>query len=170
MNILFAGEGGQGVQLIGEVLAKSAFLENKESLYIPNFGVEQRGGISLAFVVISLNKVVYPKFDKADILAILCDRAYDRIKNYISPETIIFIGPAVKKISKYIKAKKTIFVKPTWFPPKVWNILVLASILGQISIVSKNSVKISLEEKLKSKFEKDQMLKELDLRALGYQM
>ncbi|PIU02197.1 ketoisovalerate oxidoreductase, partial [Candidatus Shapirobacteria bacterium CG09_land_8_20_14_0_10_49_15] len=52
MKIIFAGEGGQGVQVIAEILAKAAFWDGQPSLYIPNFGVEQRGGVSLAFVVI----------------------------------------------------------------------------------------------------------------------
>ena len=37
-RIAIAGEGGQGVQLIGEVLAEAAFAAGKEALYIPNFG------------------------------------------------------------------------------------------------------------------------------------
>jgi len=83
IKILFAGEGGQGVQVVAEMLAKAAFLDGKKSLYIPNFGVEQRGGVSLAFVVIDEKSVTYPKFGKAHILAIFSDRSINRVKRYI---------------------------------------------------------------------------------------
>jgi 2-oxoglutarate ferredoxin oxidoreductase subunit gamma len=42
IKILLAGEGGQGVQAIAEILSRAAFLENKKALYIPNFGVEHQ--------------------------------------------------------------------------------------------------------------------------------
>ena len=45
IKIVLAGEGGQGVQIIANMLAESAYAEGKEAAYIPNFGVEQRGGI-----------------------------------------------------------------------------------------------------------------------------
>lgn len=43
-KIALAGEGGQGVQSVAMILTEAAALEGKEILYIPNFGVEQRGG------------------------------------------------------------------------------------------------------------------------------
>jgi 2-oxoglutarate ferredoxin oxidoreductase subunit gamma len=50
IKIALAGEGGQGVQSIAEILAEAANEGGKNALYIPNFGVEQRGGVSIAFV------------------------------------------------------------------------------------------------------------------------
>lgn len=169
MKILIAGEGGQGVQLIAELLAKAAFLEGKNSLYIPNFGVEQRGGVSLAFIVIDDKPTVYPKFEKAEILAILCDRAVDRIFHYIERKTKVILGPAVtqRKI-KGIKKEEVFFIKPFWFPPKVWNILVLGKIISLLKTVSLASLRETMEEKLKDKFKKDPSLRELDERALAF--
>ena len=42
VKIALAGEGGQGVQSIAEILAEAANEQGKQALYIPNFGVEQR--------------------------------------------------------------------------------------------------------------------------------
>lgn len=156
MKILLAGEGGQGVQLVGELLAKAAFTEGKSTLLIPNFGVEQRGGVSLGFVVIDKEEVVYPKFEKADVLAIFCDRAIERVKNYIDKQTKIIWGPAVRE-------------KPalkTNLPPQVWNIFLLGQIIQQTNIVNLTTVQAMMEEKLRDKFVKDPKLKELDFQAL----
>lgn len=87
-KILIAGEGGQGVQSIGELLAEAAFQAGKEALYIPNFGVEQRGGVSIAFVQIADGAIGAPKFQKADLLAVLSKRSAERTKGYLRPGSI----------------------------------------------------------------------------------
>lgn len=160
MKILAAGEGGQGVQVVAEILAKAAFLEEKGSLYIPNFGVEQRGGVSLGFVIIDKNEVVYPKFEKAEILAIFCDRAIERVRNYIGPQTKVILSPAVtsQEISGF-RLKSTL-------EPKVWNIVILGKIITFQDLVSKEAVKKAMEERFAHWFEKTPALRDLDFQAL----
>ena len=53
VRIALAGEGGQGVQSIAEIMAEAAYENNQQALYIPNFGLEQRGGVSIAFIQFS---------------------------------------------------------------------------------------------------------------------
>lgn len=130
MKILFAGEGGQGVQTAAQVLAKAAFKEGKKVLYIPNFGVEQRGGASIAFLVIDKNPVVYPKFEKADILVILSGRIKDKIERYQGPQTKIIL--------------------------KDNNIAALKEILKLTKIVKKETVKNALKEKLGERFKDEE--------------
>ena len=90
LKILLAGEGGQGIQSIAEILAEAANSEGKEALYIPNFGVEQRGGISMAYLQIteSGNQIGAPKFELADILIALSSRAIARTKHHAGKDTI----------------------------------------------------------------------------------
>jgi len=88
MKIAIAGEGGQGVQSIAEILAEAANAEGKNALYIPNFGVEQRGGVSIAFVQISDEHIGAPKFQKADILIPLTPRAIGRTAMYAGKDTL----------------------------------------------------------------------------------
>jgi len=155
IKVLIAGEGGQGVQVIAEILARAAFLEGKKSLYIPNFGVEQRGGVSLAFVVVDEKPVVYPKFAKADILAVLANRSWERIKDYISPQTKVIKGPAFEGGEK------------SNFPPKVWNVVVLGKINKIGKIVLQENLIQALENRFAKQFEKNPELKDLDLKALN---
>lgn len=88
VKIAIAGEGGQGVQSIAEILAEAANEEGKNALYIPNFGVEQRGGVSIAFVQVSDGPIGAPKFQKADILIPVSPRAVKRTKMYAGKDTI----------------------------------------------------------------------------------
>jgi 2-oxoglutarate ferredoxin oxidoreductase subunit gamma len=46
-KIIIAGEGGQGIQTIAHAFARAAFLDDLNVSFMPNYGVEQRGGVSL---------------------------------------------------------------------------------------------------------------------------
>lgn len=154
MKILFAGEGGQGVQAIAEILTKAALDEGKHASYIPNFGVEQRGGISLAFVFVNSKPVVYPKFEKADVLAVLSERAWKRVEQYIDQKTKTIRGPAMKNGIQ------------SSLPPKVWNIVVLGEINQASKIVKEESLVKAMEERFSRQFQKDPELRKLDMEAL----
>lgn len=88
IKIALAGEGGQGVQSIAEILAEAANAGGKQAIYIPNFGVEQRGGVSIAYVQISDDAIGAPKFQKADILIPLSPRAVKRTRMHAGRDTI----------------------------------------------------------------------------------
>lgn len=88
-KIIAAGEGGQGVQALAETLALAAYRSGMNALYIPNFGIEQRGGVSLALVQISEKEIGAPKFRTADLAAALSPRSLERSRQYFGPETII---------------------------------------------------------------------------------
>ncbi|SET04308.1 2-oxoacid:acceptor oxidoreductase family protein [Anaerobranca gottschalkii] len=99
-KIALAGEGGQGVQSIANILAEAANDNGLEAIYIPNFGVEQRGGVSIAYVQIDEKVIGSPKFKTADIVVALSDRAIERTKRYVGPETVFVYD------SSYIKPAK----------------------------------------------------------------
>lgn len=155
MKIIFAGEGGQGIQVIAEILTRAAFTENKAAVYIPNFGVEQRGGVSVAFVTIQDLPIVYPKFIKADFAVILSERARERIKNHIGERTKIVLGPAVINGIK------------TDMPSKAWNIVALGRLNKMAKAVRAESLAKAVEERFAKQFAEKPKLKELDMKALG---
>lgn len=88
-RIALGGEGGQGVQSAADILAQAAFEEGREVLYIPNFGIEQRGGVSLAFVQIGDKPIGSPKFKQADLIVALSVRSLERLQPYIRAESTI---------------------------------------------------------------------------------
>ena len=150
-RILIAGEGGQGVQLIAEILAKAAFKEGKSASYIPNFGVEQRGGVSLAFIVIDEKSIPYPKFEIADILIPMSSRARDRIKGCRNKSTI-YIDAAGLDIKD--------------LPKKVHNIFILGILLKTLKSVKEETVLDVLDDKMKTKYDKNPELRLNNITAL----
>jgi 2-oxoglutarate ferredoxin oxidoreductase subunit gamma len=63
--------------------------------YIPNFGVEQRGGVSVAFVQIGDESIGAPKFEIGDIVVALSDRAIYRTKHCVGPKTILLYNTSI---------------------------------------------------------------------------
>ncbi|NLA11515.1 MAG: pyruvate oxidoreductase subunit gamma [Firmicutes bacterium] len=88
-KIIVSGEGGQGVQALAETLGRAAFQSGLNALYIPNFGIEQRGGVSLAFVQLSSGPIGAPKFRRADLVVALSPRSLRRSEQYFAPGTVL---------------------------------------------------------------------------------
>lgn len=90
-KIIIAGEGGQGVQTIAKILTKAAQKSGKSVSYLPSFGVEQRGGVTLAYIQISGSPIAYPRFSKADFVLSLCNRSTEIVKNFITDRTFFYL-------------------------------------------------------------------------------
>lgn len=188
-NIMLAGEGGQGVQLIAQILAYAAEKQGKYASYIPNFGVEQRGGVSVAYVKISKSPITYPKFRYADILVVLSDRAVKRTQNYIDDNTIYIYDDSLvhnqnipvtdrehKKgphkhssreiIKKLINLPAHEIAKDEQLDPKSFNFIILGAILAIIGKIADEKVEDVVDEQLGEKLKKQKELYEVNIAAL----
>ena len=59
-DVIMAGFGGQGILMIGNLLAIAAMDEGKQVTYFPAYGVEMRGGTANCTVVISDEEIGSP--------------------------------------------------------------------------------------------------------------
>jgi 2-oxoglutarate ferredoxin oxidoreductase subunit gamma len=59
-EVMFAGFGGQGILLIGDILAHAAMEEGREVAWVPSYGPEMRGGTAYCLVVISDSPIGSP--------------------------------------------------------------------------------------------------------------
>jgi len=64
--MFFAGSGGQGVLLMGQIVASAAMLENKSTTFFPSYGPEMRGGTANCTVVVSDKPVSCPLIFESD--------------------------------------------------------------------------------------------------------
>jgi len=173
IRIALAGEGGQGVQSIAEIMAEAAYENNQQALYIPNFGLEQRGGVSIAFIQFSEARIGAPKFQKADVVVALSARAVARTIGYSGPETLYVYDSSFKlgpddlpKVARKIISIPAIETANTKLHPRVFNIIIMGCIIGLSGVVSFEAARTALENKLAHKFEKNPSLRELNFKAL----
>jgi 2-oxoglutarate ferredoxin oxidoreductase subunit gamma len=172
-KLVLAGEGGQGVQSVAGIIAEAANEEGKQALYIPNFGVEQRGGVSVAFVQISDKEIGSPKFRTGHIVVALSDRAVHRTRQYVGPETIFVYESSagvnfndLPKNAARILPIPAIEVAKKELHPRVFNVLIMGAVVGATGVLSQERIKAAVERKLGYKFEKQPELRELNFKAL----
>ncbi len=60
LDVMFAGFGGQGIMLIGQMVAYAGMGEGKQVSWLPSYGPEMRGGTAYCSVVVSDNPIGSP--------------------------------------------------------------------------------------------------------------
>jgi 2-oxoglutarate ferredoxin oxidoreductase subunit gamma len=172
-KIALAGEGGQGVQSVAGIITEAANDNGREALYIPNFGVEQRGGVSIAYVQIADEKIGSPKFKKADIVIALSDRAVRRTAEYVDGRTTFVYDSAIEGVEEdlpknaaKVYAIPAVDVAKNELHPRVFNIIIMGAVIEATKVIDLESAKKAIEKKLGYKFEKDPKLRELNFKAL----
>ena len=172
VRIVLGGEGGQGVQTVAEILADAGYRSGLEALYIPNFGVEQRGGVSLAYVQLGTSPIAAPKFSKAQVAVALSDRAIRRVQDYVDGQTtFIYEASAGDSVPLPTEAARLIGVPGIRLAterlcPRVFNILILGVLLGVLDSVDEEMVKQAMEDRLGYKFVTQPELRKLNYCAL----
>lgn len=173
-KIIIAGEGGQGVQTIAKILSKTAQKSGKKVSYLPSFGVEQRGGVTLSFIQLSDREISYPRFSKANIILAMCGRAIPVVKQYVNDNTLFIYDRAeisnksLEKIKNEVKnfiaidAKKIASEK---FSTKVTNMILLGVLSNQFKDISFTSFQNGITDELQNKITKDSTLKDLNFNA-----
>ena len=71
----FRGSGGQGILLMGLVLAQSALKEDLHVSWLPSYGAERRGGTSFCSVTVSDEPIDCPLTDRPTLLFTMDQRA-----------------------------------------------------------------------------------------------
>ncbi|UCE91802.1 MAG: 2-oxoacid:acceptor oxidoreductase family protein [Methanobacteriota archaeon] len=104
MGIRFTGFGGQGVILMGIVLARAAALHDlpvgpdgkvkrKSAIQTQSYGPSARGGHSKCDVKLSAEEMHYPFVEIPDYLVVMSRQGYDKYINDVKPETRILLDP-----------------------------------------------------------------------------
>ena len=94
-RVIVAGSGGQGVMLLGKILAQTAMLEGKQVTWFPAYGPEVRGGTSHCMVTISDQEIGSPYITRADTLIVLNQPSLEKFKGMISKEGILILNSSL---------------------------------------------------------------------------
>lgn len=176
IKVMLVGEGGQGVQTVAKLLARATFNKGYHSTYIPNFGTEQRGGISISFVKISKKEIVSPKFKFADIFIILTSRNIERTLRYISRDTKVLYDKylvsknVLSEISKMtthttpVEAFKTATEQMT---ERNFNIIILGTLTKLVDPDTSDNVLSLMDQKFEKYYKKRPELKDLNHKAFN---
>ena len=143
-EIIIAGFGGQGVLSMGKILAYSGVMEDKEVLWMPSYGSEQRGGTANVTVIVSDERISSPIISKFDTAIVLNQQSLDKFEKSVKPGGMLIYDPNGINIYK-IPATEKATEKGI---AKVFNMIVLGGFLKLKPIVGSEFIHKGLEKSL----------------------
>ncbi len=88
-EIIIAGFGGQGVLLMGKILAYSGMMQDMEVSWMPSYGPEMRGGTANVTVIFSTERINSPILNEFDTAIVLNQQSLDKFESLIKPGGIL---------------------------------------------------------------------------------
>ncbi|WP_429884385.1 2-oxoacid:acceptor oxidoreductase family protein [Geoalkalibacter halelectricus] len=95
LDVFIAGFGGQGVLLLGNLLACASIREGRNVSYFPAYGVEKRGGAATCTVVISDAEVGSPVVGRPQAAILLNQASVEKYFERIRPGGFALINSSL---------------------------------------------------------------------------
>lgn len=97
-RVLMAGFGGQGIMLMGQILAAAALKEGKEVSWLPSYGPEMRGGTANCSVILADGEIRSPLIDKDATSAIIMNApSFDTFEYIVRPGGLLLLNSSLVK-------------------------------------------------------------------------
>lgn len=170
-RIFIAGFGGQGILLIGQMLAYAAMLEGREVSWMPSYGPEMRGGTANCTVVISDHPIASPIVTEVDVLLAMNGSSLEKFLPMVVPggEVIVNSGIIKEKVERtditaiYVDCNSIALNELG--NEKVANVVMLGALIASSEVVDMGR----MEEVFRQTFKGGKAaLIDLNLRAVNY--
>ena len=151
VEVRFGGSGGQGVVLMGIILATAANHDGRCVVQTESYGPEARGGYSRSDVIISNGPIDYPKLDNADLLVALSqDSAQGYVKSLRREGVFIYDSEKVKSLPAFagtsVGMPLSRWAKEETGRVQTTNVLALGAVVRMTGIVSLQSLREAVRE------------------------
>ncbi|MDH3882908.1 MAG: 2-oxoacid:acceptor oxidoreductase family protein [Desulfobacterales bacterium] len=166
-EVQFAGFGGQGIMLMGQILAQAAMDQGYEVVWIPSYGPEMRGGTAYCTVVISDRPIGSPIIRNPKHLVAMNRPSLEKFAPTVQAGGTIFINSSIISIDADRDDVDVIKVPIIEIAKELGNIKT-ANIVALAAFVSRSQVVDFelLRESVKNKFAKREKLIPLNMKAL----
>ncbi len=174
-QVIIAGFGGQGVMLMGRLLAYSAMLEGKNVSWLPSYGPEMRGGTANCMVIVSDKEVASPLITAPSALVAMNLPSLHKFQDDVKPGGLIIYNSSLIE-EKPTRTDVTVIAVPCndiaaeLGNSRVANIVALGTLLNHTQACDKSAVLESLKKALPERHHHLLPLNELALdRGLTFQ-
>jgi 2-oxoglutarate ferredoxin oxidoreductase subunit gamma len=166
-EVMFAGFGGQGILLIGKILAHAAMEEGFEVAWIPSYGPEMRGGTAYCTVVIGDRPIGSPIIKNPLHLVAMNRPSLEKFAQVVKPKGVILINSSLIPIGSgrddVVDLKVPVVdIAGKLGNTKVANIVALSAFVSHTKVVSMET----LIDCVKAEFAKKPKVIDLNLKAI----
>jgi len=150
-EIIFAGFGGQGIMVMGKVLAWAAMREGLKVTWMPSYGAEVRGGTAHSMVVISDEMVPSPVITNPTACIVMNRPSMDRYEDSLTKSGTLVVNStlidrdAARKDIDVLEIPMTQMAKALG-NTRCANMIALGALNAKLKIVSMRALVDALKE------------------------
>jgi 2-oxoglutarate ferredoxin oxidoreductase subunit gamma len=155
-DVIFAGFGGQGILLMGSILAHAALDLGYEVAWIPSYGAEMRGGTANCTVVLGDRPIGSPIIRNPQHLVAMNLPSLDKFVAQVKPGGVILINSSLISIGCGRSDVDELKVPANEIANnlgsvKAANIVALAAFVARSKIVDMEIIRECIKSEFKSK-------------------
>ena len=157
-DVIVAGFGGQGVLVIGNLLAYAAMIEGRYVTYLPVYGVEMRGGTANCTIVISAQQIGSPIVGRPRAALVMNLPSLIKYEPSILPNGLLFINSSLIEPKETYRKDIEILSIPIneiaidHGNPKLANMIALGAFNQKTKLVQMTSLFESMEKVLDERY------------------
>lgn len=156
---VFSGFGGQGVLMMGYVLAYAGMVENKHVTFLPAYGAEVRGGTANCTVVVSDEEIASPIASHPDFVVAMNYPSMVKYMNMVRSEGTMFLNQDLISESPNREDMKLVWVPANSLAhdmgnDRVLNMVMLGAMAEATGIMSRESLHEAVGQVLGEKKQK----------------
>ena len=153
---VFAGFGGQGVLMMGYVLAVSVMRDGLYVTYLPSYGAEVRGGTANCTVVVSDEEIASPVTSSPDFAVVLNKPSMMKYQGLMTSGGMMILNSSLVDVDPSRKDLDVVKVPANDIATELGsertlNMIMLGAFVARTGISSVDSVMNGLEEIVKGK-------------------
>jgi 2-oxoglutarate ferredoxin oxidoreductase subunit gamma len=155
-DVIIAGFGGQGVLLVGKMLAYAGMHEGKEVSWMPSYGPEMRGGTANCTVVISDKPVRSPVIQSPRAVIAMNLPSLDKFEPVLKAGGLLLINSSLITREAQRGDVRVLMVPANEVAnelknPRGANMVILGAYLGATDAVSLKELELLIQETFASK-------------------
>jgi 2-oxoglutarate ferredoxin oxidoreductase subunit gamma len=155
ISVRFSGFGGQGIVVAGVILGEAAVTDGLNAVQTQSYGSASRGGASKCDVIISREKIYELESPEFDVLVSMSQDAYNAYIGHLKQGGVLIVdGDLVEAAPENIEIHRISATDIAFkrFGQKIMgNIVIVGYLSALLGIVSKESLRKSIQRHLPQK-------------------
>lgn len=152
----FSGSGGQGVLMMGYLLATSGMREDKHVTYLPSYGAEVRGGTANCTVCVSDNEIASPVASSPDSAIVLNKPSLKKFEGMLKNGGLMVVNSSLTDSEPERDDIEVLKIPANEIATELGNertlnMIMLGAFVAKTGVTSLESIKNSLAEVMKGK-------------------
>jgi 2-oxoglutarate ferredoxin oxidoreductase subunit gamma len=159
-DVIMAGFGGQGIMLIGDILAYAAMLEGKRVTYMPTYGVEMRGGTANCTIMVSDEEIGSPMTGHPHAVIVMNAPSLTKFQPRVRQNGFLLVNTSLIDANQVNRSDIDVLLLPAneialeLGNDKMANMVALGGYIERTQVVSMESIKKTLPKAIAERYHK----------------